>query len=184
MKNESSLRRLARLLREAEEPKKVEEEEGQDSIDSQIDSFFSDYETESKRSKNEGTDFRRFVRRFLTEAEGDEKEEGKDKKDKDKKEDKEEPPKKLTIEDIDVDTFADSVVRLIDNYDSLLEVRNTILRRSVNFLSKNYSPDVAESYKVSLEEKHGLHVGKSKYDEDEDFMPPAADRAGASPGGS
>lgn len=182
---ETTLRRIARLLREA----KDEKEEGQDSIDSQIDSFFSDYEAESRNSKNEGKDFRMLVRRFLIEAEEDEeKKEDEDKekdKEKDEKKDEEKEsaePKKLTIDDINVDTFADSVVRLIDNYDSLLEIRNAILRRSVNFLLKSYSPDVAEAYKTSLEERHGLESGKSKYDEDEDFQPPPADRAGAALG--
>lgn len=181
---ESALRRIARLLREAKE----EKEEGQDSIDSQIDSFFSDYEAESRNSKNEGKDFRMLVRRFLIEAEED-KEEDKDKEEKDKKDEKEEEeekpaePEKLTIDDINVDTFADNVVRLIDNYDSLLEIRNAILRRSINFLLKGYSPDVAEAYRTTLEERHGLQAGKSKYEEeDEDFQPPPADRAGAALG--
>jgi len=177
---ESALRRIARLLREAKE----EKEEGQDSVDSQIDSFFSDYEAESRNSKNEGKDFRMLVRRFLLEAEED-KEEDKDKdkkEEKDKEEEAASEPEKLTIDDINVDTFADSVVRLIDNYDSLLEIRNAILRRSINFLLKGYSPDVAEAYKTSLEERHGLEAGKSKYEEDEDFQPPPADRAGAALG--
>ena len=178
---ETTLRRIARLLREA----KDEKEEGQDSIDSQIDSFFSDYEAESRNSKNEGKDFRMLVRRFLIEAEEDEEKKEDEDKEKDEKKDEEKEsaePKKLTIDDINVDTFADSVVRLIDNYDSLLEIRNAILRRSVNFLLKSYSPDVAEAYKTSLEERHGLESGKSKYDEDEDFQPPPADRAGAALG--
>lgn len=159
-----------KILQESKE----KEEKGEDSLDAQVDKYFSDYESEGKNSKNEGLDFRSFVRRFLREAEEDEKEEDV----------KEEEKEKLTSEDIDIDSFVDNVVRLVDNYDSLLEVRNTILRRAVNFLLKGYEVDVADSFKESLLERHGLEVGLSKYDqESEDFQAPAADRAGASPGG-
>ena len=175
-----TLKQLVFLLREAEKP--VKKERGEDSIDSQIDSYFSDYESESKKSKNEGRDFRMFVRRFLSEAPEDEEATAEKDADKDEKAEPT-PPEKLTINDIDVDSFAENVVRLVDNYDSLLEVRNTILRRAVNHLLDGYQPDVAEAFKESLMENHGLEVGKSKYErEDDNFQPPAADRAGASPG--
>lgn len=183
-----SLKSLVKLLREA-----PEEKEPEDSIDSQIDAFFSDFEKEANNLKKEGKDFRFFVRRFLLEAEGDE-DEGEDKED-DKDKDKDAPPaeegkdaeeaekKKLTIDDIDIPSFTNGVVRLIDNYDSLLEVRNTILRRARNFLMKSYEPSVADSFDENLEDAHGLQAGKSKYeDDDEDFQAPAADRAGTSPG--
>ena len=159
-----------KVLLEAEKEK---EEKGEDSLDAQIDSYFSDYEAEGKNSKNEGLDFRSFVRRFLREAEEAEE-----------SDENQEEKTKLTSEDIDIDSFVNNVVRLVDNYDSLLEVRNTILRRAVNFLLKGYEVDVVDSFKESLLERHGLEVGQSKYDhESEDFQAPAADRAGASPGG-
>lgn len=174
-----------KILSEAEKP---EEEKGEDSVDAQIDQYFFSYEAEGKNSKNEGLDFRRFMRRFLNEAEEDEEEsddETDEDKSKEKPEEEPEEPKKLTNEDIDTDSFADSVVRLVDNYDALLEIRNTILRRSVNFLLKNYTPDVVDSFKESLMERHGLEIGQSKYErEDEEFQAPPADRAGASPGGA
>jgi hypothetical protein len=154
-----------------------EKEAGEDSIDSQIDSYFSDYESEAKNLQKEGKDFRSLVRRFLREAPKDEEE-----VEEEETEEKEEP-KKLTIDDVNVDSFASSVVRLIDNYDSLLEVRNTILRRAVNFLAKSYEKDVVDSFKEIVQERHGMEIGKSKAEiEDEEFQPPAADRAGASPG--
>jgi len=148
-------------------------EDGEDSLDKQIDRYFADYESESKVSKTEGKDFRMMVRRFLLEAEEDEK--------TDKAES---PPDKLKTEDIDVESFLDSVMRLVDNYDALLEVRNTILRRAVNFLVKGYEPAVAEAFKESLLDVYGMEIGKSKSEvEDDKFEAPAADRAGATPGG-
>jgi hypothetical protein len=183
------LRRVVKLLREADSSEKFEQEKGEDSIDSQIDQFFSDFEKEGKNSQLEGLDLYRMTKRFLLEAEEDEEKD----KEEDKPEEKdaeEEPPaeeekKKLTIEDINIDSFADGVIRLIDNYDSLLEIRNTILRRAVNHLLKDYEPDVADAFKESVEDRHGLTIGKSKFEkEDDDFQPPGADRAGASPGGA
>lgn len=176
-----------KILVEAEKP---EEEKGEDSLDAQIDQFLMNYEVESKNAKNEGKDFRSLVLRLLREAEEDEEEDKGDEEAKDDEEGEEEEPaaeeqKKLTIEDIDIENFSDNVVRLIDNYDSLLEVRNTILRRAANFILKGYEPDVVESFKETIMERHGLEIGQSKYEhEDEDFQAPTADRAGVSPGGS
>lgn len=145
-------------------------EDGEDSLDAQIDRYFADYEVESKTSKVEALDFRMLTRRLLSEAEEDEKK-------------NEETEKKLKLEDIDVENFLDSVMRLVDNYDALLEVRNTILRRAVNFLVKGYDPAVAQAFKENLMDIYGIEIGKSKSEvEDEEFQSPAADRAGLSPG--
>jgi len=167
-----------RALLEAEKP---QQEKGEDSLDAQVDQFLMNYEVEGKHAKNEGKDFRSFVRRFLREAEeGEEDETEGDEADATSAE-----QKKLTIEDLDIGTFTDNVVRLVDNYDSLLEVRNTILRRAANFLLKGYDADVVDSFKEMLMERHGLEIGQSKYDhEAEEFQPPTADRAGVSPGSS
>ena len=148
--------------------------------------------------KKEGRDYRSLVRRFLTEAGDDEEEKG-DKEDKDAKEEKgnkedkekdeggegeeKEEPKKLSLEDIDPGSFADSVVRLIENYENLLEVRNTILRRASNFLAKTYEKDVIDSFKESLAERHGIELNKSSFEKEEEYVAPNAARAGSSPGG-
>ena len=165
-----------RLVLEEEDKSKSEKEKGEDSLDSQIDSFLASYEREAKSSKKEGFNFRLLTRRFLTEAEDEDKK--KDKKD-------EEEPEKMSADDIDVDSFADNVVRLVDNYDSLLEVRDAICRRAVNFLLKNYEKEVADSFKEALSEQHDIEIGKSKSElEDEKFIAPPAACAGNSPGGA
>ena len=175
MMSSLKLNQLRKLI--AEEVKRnlsevaEKQEDGEDSLDSQIDRYLSDYESESRVSKMEGKDFRMMVRRFLSEAEDDEE----------KKDEKE--PEKLKAEDIDVENFLGSVMRLVDNYDALLEVRNTILRRAVNFLVKGYEPAVAEAFKDNLLDVYGMELGKSKSEvEDDEFQAPAADRAGTSPG--
>lgn len=175
--NSESLKKLIReqiqsLLNEQDVKKELK-----DSLDQQVDDFFIDYEADAKPKKNESVDFRSMTRGFLTtlsEAEGDEAEEK-----------PEEPKKKLTSEDIDVERFAANVVRLIDNYDSLLEVRNTLARRAINFLNENYEADVANEFKIVLEDQHDIVIGKSKYSqEDEEYPAPPAERSGGTGGGA
>jgi len=160
------------------------DEEGEDSLDDQVDKYFGEYESEAKSSKTEGKDFRRTLRRLLGEAadDADPPEETPDDGpglDAD--------PSKQPVDSIDVASFVNSVVRLIDNYDSLLEVRNTILRRAATFLGKTYDPKVVEAFKDDLRENHGMEIGKSHDDTAQDEFPaPAADRAGdggSGPGG-
>lgn len=180
-------KKLVREFKQAlhEEDKKKAEDEGEDSLDDQIDRYLNEYESEAKSAKTEGLDWRRTLRR-LFEAEGDEEggEEEPAEDEGEEGEEGEEEPKKLTTEDIKVDNFLDSVMRLVDNYDSLLEVRNTILRRAVNFLNKNYEPDVAEQFKENLRESYGFDIGRSSADvSDEQFPAPPADRASGAGGG-
>lgn len=175
-KSRSVLRSLvSRLLREAPEEKK---EEGGDSLDSQIDKYLSSYEAEAKNSKNEGLDMRMISRRFLREA--DEEEE--DKEAEGKAEEK--APEKLSSDDIDVKSFVTDVVRLVDNYDNLLEIRNTILRRATNYLVENYEPDVAAAFKEELLESYGLEIGKSEAEISDEYQAPKAGAAGPLGGGA
>jgi hypothetical protein len=155
-----------------EQPGGLVEKQPEDSIDKQIDDLLIDYESDSKIKKNEGFDFRSMTRRFLlntiplTEAEEKDAEAAS-------------PKTQLTLNDIDVEEFANHVVRLIDNYDSLLEVRNTIARRAINFLLENYEPTVVKQFEVVMEDQHDIVIGKSKADqEDEKSSPPAVGSGG------
>lgn len=160
-------------------------ERGNDSLDVQVDKFFSDFESEAKSSKNESRDWRRTLRRLLEaedDEEGGEDEDGEDEAESEEGDD--EPAEKLTIDEIDVNSFASSVARLIDNYDSLLEIRDTIVRRATNYLGKNYELDVVEKFKDVMSEQ--FDIG----DEDtpsglanEKFPAPTADRAFGGGGG-
>jgi len=172
--------RLRQIIREnihtllVEEKK--EEKLQQDSLDVQVDKYFSDYEKESKSLKQEGFDHRSitsgFFRSLLVEEEKEEKEE---KEDEAKKE-------KLTSEDISLEDFAMSVVRLIDNYDSLLEVRETVARRAVNFIAKNYDEAAVKEFKLILEESHDISVDKPEEFVDDSDKFPAPRAANAGPG--
>jgi len=181
-----SVKQLRQLLREEvliEADKKMTEESGEDSIDMQIDRYFSDFEAEAKSLKKEGFNWHSITRRLLEAEEDEEGEEEEEEEDEDE-EDKPKASPEGTLEDINVESFVNSVVRLIDNYDSLLEVRNTILRRASNFLNKNYKSDVVDAFNDYLSNEHGMEIGKSS-DElaSEKFIAPISDRAGGGGGG-
>ena len=166
---------LRKIIRESVKNLLVEDkkaaEDLDDSIDRQIDKYLSSYEEQSKPVKKESREFRDLTRDFLnvlTEAEDEKKED----------------EKKLTIEDLDVAVFADNVVRLIDNYDSLLEVKDTIAKRAIKFLEKNYEPDVADKFKIVLEDEYDIYVGKTPLSDLEKYPAPPADRANGSGGGA
>ena len=187
------LKDLKRIIREAKDgfvtenvatDLKKPEPRGEDSLDAQVDRYLAEYESEAKSSKTEGIDWRRTVKRFLFEKDDDASTDDTDATDVDLSgtDDKSAPPEapaKLSTEDIDMSSYANSVVRLIDNYDSLLEVRNTVLRRAVKFLEKNYDADVVKQFEEHLRDEHDLEMGMSKLDvADEEYPAPAAARAG------
>lgn len=162
------------VLREADENDDVEKEDGNDSLDNQVDKYFGDYEAEAKSAKTEGADWRRTVRRIVEETDTEE-----ESSDDDLFGDAAGDSSKLSEDAIDLGNFTNSIIRLIDNYDSLLEVRNTILRRASNFLNKNYDDSVVEQFKNTLREDHGLEIGKSQEETSADeFAAPAAGAAG------
>jgi hypothetical protein len=143
-------------------------DEMNDSLDSQVDRYLAKYESDSKPSKLESVDHRLMTRKFLIEADEDQDELPTT-----------DEPTKLSSDDIDVESFVDNVVRLIENYDSLLEVRSTLVRRAKNFLVKSYDADVIKSFEDTLRETHGIIAGETKKSvSDDQFQPPPADRAG------
>lgn len=140
-------------------------ENGEASLDAQVDRLLISYEKEAKSSKNEGLDMRSLTRSFLIEANKDDKGAG----------------EKLTSEDIDVESFAASVVRLIENYDSLIEVRDALVRRSRNFLAKNYDDATLNDFLSVLRDNFDIEVGVTDLEKQGEIKAPAADRAGSSP---
>jgi len=160
------------------------QEDGEDSLDAQVDKLLISYEAEAKNVKTEGNDFRSFTRRFLSEAEEDEEKKDEEGEEGEEGEEKADASKTLTAEDISVQSFVTDVMRLVDNYDSLLEVRNTVLRRAVNFLAKNYEEDVPAAFKAELLESYGIEIGKSDAETEDEFMAPKAGAAGPMGGGA
>lgn len=150
-----------------------QKEESEDSVDAQIDRFLISYEKDSKKQKRESFNFRNSILNFLTEAE-----EGEGDKDA------EETKNKLNLDEINIENFVNDVMRLVANYDSLLEIRDTILKRALNYLSKNYEKDAIVAFEDELMDAHGVKIGKSRKDiEDEEFKAPKAGAAGPGGGG-
>lgn len=168
---------LKKIIREAvlglnEESDNLIDENQSDSLDAQVDRYLGSYESDAKPSKNEGFD--RFMRNLL-------KEEGEETKD----DTEGAVPKKLTADDLDLESFANSVVRLIENYDSLLEVKNTIAQRAKRFLEKSYDESAVSAYENILKNDHSLVIGQSKEEtDDEEFVAPLSDRSGGGASGA
>jgi hypothetical protein len=192
-------KRLAYLLREEDSKEKFSQEKKQDSIDDQVDRFLSQFESasnlEKKESRNRG---RRSD--FLFEAGEDEEappEEGGDEEmdaggddmaasdDAGGEEVEEEKIEKIKPGVLDVGQFAENVSRLVENYDSMLEMQNTILRRAINFINKTYDSEVVDELKYVLEEEYNMSPDMSSIDKEfEKFPAPAAQRAAGSGGGA
>jgi len=165
-----------------------------DSLDEQVDRYLMQYESESKKTDQatqgpgstaqmEAMDWRDLVKGVLIEAgQGDKDAQGPD--DAAPGADDmmgDDDSGKLTMEDIDIAKFCDDVVRLIENYDSLLEVKATLMRRARNFLKKNYNEEALSAFDNVMRDDHGMVPGQDKQSvDDERFPAPAAARASGS----
>jgi hypothetical protein len=175
----------------------------ENSVDRQIDEYLSSYESDSKVTQ-ESILWSRLKKRLLLEKDGEEEdddsldpseedteeeeggEEGEEEdtegdeespEEGEEDEEEEEEPEKLTSEDIDLNAFASKVSRLVDNYESLLEIKNVILRRALKYLDESYDKSALEEFKDILLEEYGLEIGETPKDMEEKFQSPPADRA-------
>ena len=177
------------------------EGESGDSLDSQIDRYLTQYEGEAKKTDNsvtspgtqaqmESMDWRALVKGVLIESpfmnqagqgDKDSQDAGDDAPGADDMTGESMDDDKLGPDDLDIAKFADDVVRLIENYDSLLEVRDTLFRRARNFLGKNYKDEVLEAFDNVMRDDHGMVPGQDKQSvDDERFPAPPAARASGS----
>jgi hypothetical protein len=166
-----SLKTKKNVLREISEYEKEKE----DSLDIQVDRFLTQYESEASRSKNEGLDFRSLTRKFLLEAEDEDKKDEEADEEPEKESPAEIEAKKISAEEIDVDSFTSSVVRLIENYNNLLEIDTTIAKRAKNFLLKNYEVEAARQFEETLQNTYDMSLGEKS-----GILAPAQSRAGGS----
>lgn len=150
-------------------------DQGETSLDNQVDRLLISYEKDSKSVKQESRDFRSLARKFLKEA-------GEEADSKEGVEEKDSVPgegsSKLSSDNIDINTFAEHVVRLVDNYDSLLDVRDTLVRRAETYLNKNYEPQVLSDFKSVMRDRFDVEVGVTDVEKQDEFLRPTADRAG------
>jgi hypothetical protein len=149
--------------------------EGVDSIDDQLDRYLSNYvkyATESEDLKNENIN--KIAENFLFEQEEQDKI---DDKNQEMKEDEDVELK--TLDDFDVRNYASNVANLVNNFNSLIEKKNSILRRAINYLSNNqYDARVIKKLEIILEDEYDLQIGKTDNEKDADIAIPRAAAAG------
>jgi hypothetical protein len=77
--------------------------------------------------------------------------------------------------ELDTGKYAREVYRLIDHFDSLIDVKEIILRRALNYIGENYTKEDAKAIEDILSKKFGIHLSSK---EKETLSVPVADRAG------
>ena len=168
-----------------------------DSVDDQIDALLLRYENASIRSE-EGASLSESLNglnlRYLfeqdEEEEGGEEEGGEEEGGDDEPGGSEditvtEPAAEQKTPPLDVDAFANRVVRLIMNQKNLLNIEEAIVNRAKNFLDENYGDQFVNKYLDILSAEHGISYSEYsniKYSEDEPFAV-GANPAGAGMGG-
>lgn len=84
---------------------------------------------------------------------------------------------------LDIPSFGRSVARLMDNFESLLDPKTTIMNRAMLYLEKNYSPRHAQMLKQFLEQEFGYGLQQRKRDVPDSFAAGAMDTSGGAPTG-
>jgi hypothetical protein len=84
--------------------------------------------------------------------------------------------------DFDVNSFAEDTARLLDNYETLLDIESAIYYRASAILDKNYGKDVADAFQEIMQEK-GWDFGDVRPDPVEDVAPLAVGSGGEAGGG-
>lgn len=60
--------------------------------------------------------------------------------------------------DLDIDKFTTRVVRLVNNYQNLLNIEESIINRTKNFLDENYGEVFVQEFLDNLSSKYGLEL--------------------------
>ena len=83
---------------------------------------------------------------------------------------------------LDIETFANDVFRLIQNYDVLLDIENAIFNKSMSFLQEKYGDEVAASFEEILRVRHGLDFSSQAVEMVDQIEVPLAQGAGGGGG--
>ena len=121
---------------EAEEEAEVEEEPDSDSIDSELEALFIDFETESRKNAAEEVS-ESLSLKMLLEVEGD-------------------------SENIDLNHFSAEVARLVKNYENLLDMERIIVSKASSFIASKYGEDVERDFLDNLESRHDIELSDAE----------------------
>ena len=129
-----------------------EEEGGEvpdpDSIDSELEALFIDFETESRKNASEEVTESLLLKMLL-------EEEGKP-------------------EEIDLDHFSAEVARLVKNYENLLDMESIIVNKASSFIATKYGEDVERELLDKLESQHDIELTDVKEPPESDLEIPLA----------
>ena len=70
------------------------------------------------------------------------------------------PAEYQKIPDLDIDKFTTRVVRLVNNYNNLLNIEEAIVNRAKTFLDENYGDAFVNEFINNLRDKHGLEASE------------------------
>lgn len=90
------------------------------------------------------------------------------------------PAKGQNIPDLDIDSFTMNVMRLVMNYETLLDPKDVILNRAKNFLDNNYGDAHVSRFLETVDKQYGVKGKEFKVDYGQD----APFAVGANPAGA
>lgn len=179
-------------------------ESPEDSLDNQIDSYLVKFEKDAiVDSDEEGADVSETIVKqarklsdlpwlvtIIEQGDKDDKGGKGDKGDKGDEDDEKnvahegEPSRDVTPENppkpvINIDVFAKKVVRLIDNYKTLLDIPGAIMDRAKRYLRDNYGVNVVQEFEQVMVSQHGIErEGHKERDDYPMHGPPAVGAEG------
>ena len=187
---------ISRLLREADDDKESGDATADDpqpsavdpekavkkaeaSFDLPIKKMLQKSLSEATSAKSEGLDLRRLTRRLFEEDEEDSLLGPDDSED-------EAPaagptvPTKKSLESIDIGSYSEAVVRLIENFSNLIDVKTILVEMAKVELGETYDDSTVSAFTEFLSEEYDIEIGASKWDKEIENQPPPARGAGTS----
>jgi len=195
--NEEDLKKMIKeqftliLLEQEEEPEGDEPDvKSLSSVDEQIDDLLFQYEKLATPDEEQVLQelIRKGSLRFILEQEEPEEEAEEAEEVEEVEEEGDEEAEDATPEEetpsIDIGTFATKVARLAEMPEKVLDLKNAIINRAVQYLEQNYDDNVAKDFQEALLDRFQLAVPE---DEIENLVAsdlPAPPAAGAGSGGA
>lgn len=85
---------------------------------------------------------------------------------------------------IDIATFANEVARLVQNYDSLIDMEALIIGKAARYITDNYDQETGDFFEEIMDQHHDMRVVDAGFEEETVDPPPAIGSGYASqPGG-
>jgi len=113
-------------------------------LEAQVDNMLADFELAAVKSAKVNEHNLRSLTFLLTEAEGVE---------------------------FDIEDFATNVARLIDNYETLLDIESAIYYRAIAILTNNYGEEITNAFRDIMQSRYNFDFGDVRFDPVKDVAP-------------